>query len=332
MACSHKIAALLLALIAGASSARAEDKVTFAVAFKGLSIAPVFVAYDSGAFKQHGIDADLAFLNGGPSEVAALLAGDAQFGIGANDAMLDLVKTAKVTCIYTYTNAYTQDLMVRNEIVEARKITRDLDWKERVRRLKGVTVGVIALGTTTDMAGRRLWEEAGLDYRQDMVIVRVGATPAQMAALKQGSIDAFLASAPARQMVEAQKLGSAVIQFGDVPSWADEPFEGILVRRDYLAGHSDIARRVVAAIVDAQRMILADPKQAAVALKKGTFADLDMAILESALTQMKSAFRLEKMTAERWNQLRDSRALVNGALSGITIKEGEDWTNQFYPQ
>jgi ABC-type nitrate/sulfonate/bicarbonate transport system substrate-binding protein len=246
--------------------------------------------------------------------------------------MLDLVKTDKVTCIYTYTNSYTQDVIVRNEIIEKRNITRDLDWKERVRRLKGVTVGVIALGSTTDMAGRRLWNVAGLDYKQDMTIVRVGATPAQIAAMKQGSIDAFLASAPARQIVEAQKIGAGIIQFDDVPSWANEPFEGILARRDYLAEHSDIARRTVAAIADAQKMILADPKQAAAVLKKGTFSTLDLSILESALTQMKSAFRLEKMTAERWNLLRDSRALVNPALAKLEIREGEDWTNKFHPE
>jgi hypothetical protein len=55
-------------------------------------------------------------------------------------------------------------------------------------------------------------------------------------------------------------------------------------------------------------------------------------MLESALTQMKSAFRVEKMTAKRWQGLRDSRALVNPSLSGIEIKEGEDWTNEFHPQ
>lgn len=327
-----QVCGLLALMLGGGSGAWAMDKVTFAVAFKGLSISPVFLAYDSGAFKKHGIDADLAFLNGGPAEVAALLAGDAQFGIGANDAMLDLVKMEKVSCIYTYTNSYTQDVIVRRDIIEKQKISPAIDWKERVRRLKGATVGVIALSSTTDIAGRRLWNEAGLDYKQDMTIVRVGATAAQLTAMKQGSIDVFLASAPARQMAEAENIGAGIIEFGEVPSWADEPFEGILVRRDYLAKNREIARRVVAAIADAQNMILADPKKAAEVLKAGTFSSIDLTIMEKALTQMKSAFRLEKMSADRWNALRDSRALVNPALAELKIREGQDWTNDFYPQ
>jgi ABC-type nitrate/sulfonate/bicarbonate transport system substrate-binding protein len=322
----------VLASVFVGNHAWAQDKVTLAIAIKGLPLSPVFLAYDSGGLKKRGIEADMAFLAGGPPEIAALLAGDAQFGIGANDALLDLVKLNKVTCIYTFTNSYTQDVIVRNEFIAQRKITRDLDWRERVRRLKGATVGVIALGTTTDMAGRRLWKEAGMDPARDMTNVRVGALPAQIAALKQGSIDVFLASAPGRQIVEAQNIGAAVIQFGDVPSWADEPFEGILVRRDYLAAHPDVARRLVAAVAEAQKMIIENPKEAAAILKKGTFSNLDLSMLESALTQMKSAFRVEKMTAKRWQGLRDSRALVNPSLSGIEIKEGEDWTNEFHPQ
>ncbi len=315
-----------------ATQAWAQDKITLAIAIRGLPLAPVFLAHDSGGFKKHGIEADLAFLAGGPPEIAALLAGDAQFGIGANDALLDLVKTKRVTCIYTFTNSYTQDVIVRKEFLAQRKITRDLDWKERVQRMKGATVGVIALGTTTDMAGRRLWKEAGLDPATDMTNVRVGALPSQIAAMKQGSIDVFLASAPGRQIAEAQNIGTAIIQFGDVPSWADEPFEGILVRRDYLAANPDIARRLVAAVGEAQKMLIDDPKEAVSILKKGVFSNLDLPMLESALTQMRSAFRIEKMTSKRWEGLRNSRALVNPALSGIEIKEGEDWTNEFHPQ
>ena len=326
-----RIFSLLISMV-WASNAWPQDKITLAIAIRGLPLAPVFLAHDGGGLKKRGIDAELAFLAGGPPEIAALLAGDAQFGIGANDALLDLVKLNRVTCIYTFTNSYTQDVIVRKAFIEERKITRDLDWKERVRRLKGATVGVIALGTTTDMAGRRLWQEAGLDPARDMTNVRVGGLPAQIAALKQGSIDVFLASAPGRQIAEAQNIGSAIIQFGDVPSWTDEPFEGILVRRDYLAANPDIPRRLVAAVGEAQKLLLSDPKGGAAILKKGTFANLDLTMLEDALTQMKSAFRIEKMTVKRWQGLRDSRAIVNPALRGIEIREGEDWTNQFHPE
>jgi NitT/TauT family transport system substrate-binding protein len=322
----------LLASLLGASSASALDKVTLAVAIKGIPLAPVFLAHDSGVFKKHGIEADLAFVAGAPPEVAALLSGDAQFGIGSNDTLLDLIKTNRMVCIYSFTNSYTQDVLVRNQILEERKVTRDLDWQERVRRLKGTTVGVIALGTTTDIAGRRLWKDAGLDHTRDMTVVRVGGLPAQIAALKQGTIDVFLASAPARQIVEGQKIGSAIIHFGDVPAWANEPFEGILARRDYIADNPDVARRLIAGVAEAQKMILDNPKNAAAILKKGTFENLDLAMLEDALTQMRLAFRLEKLTSERWRMLRDSRATVNPALNSIEIRENIDWTNQFYPQ
>jgi ABC-type nitrate/sulfonate/bicarbonate transport system substrate-binding protein len=260
------------------------------------------------------------------------MSGDAQFGIGANDTLLDLIKTNRIVCIYSFTNSYTQDVLVRNQIIEERKITRDLDWRERVRRLKGASVGVIALGATTDVAGRRLWKDSGLDHTRDMTVVRVGDLPAQVAALKQGTIDVFLASAPARQIVERQKIGQAIIHFGDVPAWANEPFEGIIARRDYIAANPDIARRLVAAVADAQKMILDDPKSAAAILKKGTLSNLDLSVLEEALTQMRSAFRLEKLSSERWRVLRDSRATINTALNNIEIRENVDWTNQFYPE
>ena len=79
-------------------------------------------------------------------------------------------------------------------------------------------------------------------------------------------------------------------------------------------------------------MILDDPKAAAAVLKKGTLSNLDLSVLEEALTQMRSAFRLEKLSSERWRVLRDSRATINAALNNIEIRENVDWTNQFYPE
>jgi ABC-type nitrate/sulfonate/bicarbonate transport system substrate-binding protein len=319
-------------IFASLGSAFAMDKVTLVAPTKGMTMAPIFVAIDSGALKKQGIDLEVTVLSGGPPVIAALLAGNAQYATLANDALFELSHTGKVSCFYTFTNSYTQDFMVRKETLAARQVTRDLPWQERIRRLKGMTMGVLALGGAGDLAGRRLFLEAGLDFTKDMTIIRVGALSAQIASLKQGAIDGFITSSPAREIVEAGNFGEAIIRFGDIEAWREDPYEGLEALRDFLPSHQDLTRRLVAGIAEAQKMIQADPKAAADLLAKGSFSNIEVGLLESAMANTRDAFRMEKMTQARWKAAGDTRATVNPALAGIELKEGADWTNDYYPQ
>ena len=322
---------LAAGLASAAISASANDKVVVAASTKAVSFAPLYLAKDGGALEKRGVDLTITLLAGGTLPMAALLAGNAQFAALADDGLMELASTGKIICVYSYNNSFTQNLQVRNPFLEAHNVSMDVPWQERVRRMRGITMGVLALGGSSDLAGRWLWKEAGLDYTKDMTIVRVGALPALVASLKQGATDGFVLSSPAREIVESQGIGKAVVRFEEVKQWADEPFETIEVLRDYLGTNKDLISRVISAVAAAQKQIYDDPKTSAAILAKASFAGTDEAQLEEALKAMHTAFRQVKMSDARWKTAVAWHKSINPSLGGLELKDGTDWTNEFYP-
>jgi ABC-type nitrate/sulfonate/bicarbonate transport system substrate-binding protein len=327
------LAAAFSIIAAAATAAMAADRLTLTLPVKTVSFAPIFLAIDAGHFARRDIDMKVVVVRGGSPAIASLLAGDAQFISVADDELLKVAESDRIIRVHCFSNAFTQNLQVRGEILEARKITAELPVYERVRRLKGITFGVIAPGGSSDLAGRWLFRQAGLDPQADMKILRIGDMPALIAALKTGQIDAFVLSAPAGPIVEHQGIGKIAVRYDEIPQFADEPFLGIDTRRDYVAANRDLVRRVVEAVATAQSEIFHDPGAAAAKLKQDSFAQIDLPILEKSLVLMRSAYRAEKMTKERWDFVRAMRvALGNRDLADIEVKEGVHWTNDFFPR
>lgn len=323
-----------LAAIVGLShftaTSLAADKVTLSIPVKAVSFAPIFLALDSGGFRARNIDMNVVVLKGGTPVIASLLAGDAQFASLADDELLKVADAQKIIRVHAYSNSFTQNLQVRSAIVQQRHVTDSMSWKDRVKNLKGITVGVLQLGGASDIAGRWLWQQAGLDPKADMKIIRVGGLPALIAAMREENIDAFVLSPPAGQILEAQKTGKIVVKFNEVPEWADEPYLGIDSKRDFLANNKELVGRVVAAVAEAQAKIYADPESAAAVLAKGSFSSTKGGLLAQSLVMMRSAYRPEKMTQQRWKHISDMRVSLGiKDAAQIEMKEGIHWTNEF---
>ncbi|MGH7032439.1 MAG: ABC transporter substrate-binding protein [Stellaceae bacterium] len=328
-----RVLAGMLAWIAlsGIPAASAAEKLNMMIPTKALSLSPIMVAVDGDAFKKRGIDMTLTEVQGGTLPLTAMIAGDAQFASLADDGFMAMVGTGKLICVYVNANSFTQNLQVRNPFLESHHVTFDIPWQERVRRMKGITMGVLALGGSSDLAGRWLWHEAGLDYKTDMTIVRVGALPSLVASLKQGATDGFVLSSPAAEILQEQGIGKAAVRFDEVAQWKDEPFETLEVLRDYLPTHKDLVRRVVAAIAEGQQLIYDHPAEAAAILHKGSYSSLDEKLLASSLKSMHVAFRQEKLSAARWESAVAVHAASNPKVADVRFKEGVDWTNDYYP-
>ena len=320
-----------LAAAVWAMPAQAVEKLTIAVPVKTVSFAPLFLAIDGGHFKRRGIEMKVVVVRGGTPTLAALLAGDVQFISVADDELLKVAKSRRIIRVLAFTNSFTQNLQVRNGILAERKITMDLPVFERVRRLKGITIGVIIPGGSSDLTGRWLFQQAGLNPKTDMKVLRIGGLPALIAALKASKIDAFILSAPAGPIVEATKIGKITVRYDEIPQFVDEPFLGIDTLRVYLAANRGIVKRVVEAVAGAQKEIYKDTKAAAKILQKGSFGRMGLKIVERSLDIMRNAYRTEKMTEARWDFVKKMRVgLGRKEYADVEMKEGIHWTNEFH--
>jgi NitT/TauT family transport system substrate-binding protein len=329
----RRILGACLGLVLSAGVAVAQDKVVISAPTKTVSFAPIYLPVDTGGYKKRNLDVDIVVLTGGMPAISAVLGGNAQFTVVANDELLKLADSGKLIRVHNFVNSFTQNFQVRNQIIEERGISLQEPWRERIKKLKGIRVGVLGLGGSSDLSGRWLFKEAGLDPETDMKIIRIGAMPSLLASLKQGTADAFMLSAPAGPIIEAQGTGKMVVRWHEVEEWRNEAFLGIDTRRDYIAANRSVVKRMVEAIAEAQAQIHKNPVSAAAILAKGSFTGTEPNLLEASLVSMRESYRPRKMMVADWQLVQRTRlTLGSGEGANVMVKEGELFTNEFFPE
>jgi NitT/TauT family transport system substrate-binding protein len=136
--------------------------------------APTLVGIEKGMFKQNGLDAEMIPFKGGPDLLKGVLAGAADIGLtGATDPLVFRERGTTIRAVATILEKNHFTLTVTSQI-------------KKVEDLKGGTIGVTAVGSTTWVFARMLAKKMGWDPEKDVKIVGVGGIDAQAAALRRG--------------------------------------------------------------------------------------------------------------------------------------------------
>ena len=155
----------------------------------------------------------------------------------------------------------------------------------RLAALKGMIVGVSAVGGAQDRAVRWLAAQGGL-ARTDVQVAMVGGPPALQAALENKRIDAFMLSPPEGQIAEAAGYGRALIDLAaDFPALRSLPFLVLVARRPF--SPSVPLQQAVQALRDGAAAVQADPAATAGLIASKYFPRLPAAIVEQAVLAMK---------------------------------------------
>lgn len=195
----------------------------------------LWVTFEAGLFKKHGLDVDLSYINGGAQTSAALVSGSvdvAQFGggeaLGAAAGGADLVIVAQLAPVYPY------------HLFVAKGINTIAD-------LKGKKVGISNAGGSSDIATRDALKKNGLDPDKDVNIVAVGSHSNRTAALLSGQIDAGLDDPPEdAKLVDAGLTALIDLAGQKIPA----SNTGIIVQRSYLTANKAVVQAYVDAVVE----------------------------------------------------------------------------------
>ena len=151
------------------------------VAYASISprVAPLWAAQEQGFFKKNGIEAELIFVRGAPTLVAALTSGDMNIGYTGGTAVLGAsVAGIDLKILAVLTNRVTYDLVARPGIKTAEE-------------LRGKRFGVTSIGGTLWMGAVLGLEHLGIDTnRDDIRFLVIGDQVVIMQALEDGRIDA----------------------------------------------------------------------------------------------------------------------------------------------
>lgn len=216
--------------------------------------APTLVALAKGYFKQRGLDAEMIPFKGGPDLLKGVVAGGADLGLtGATDPLVFRERGTTIRAVATILEKNHFTLTVAPGIT-------------RVEALKGGTIGVTVVGSTTWVFARMLARKMGWDPEKDVRIVGIGGIDAQAAGLKRGEIQAALFG-DAGAVLETEGIGRILMRLDEVtPKWislvAYSTDELITARKDVL-------RRTLQAIFQGHRFCLDEPEESIRIAAKG---------------------------------------------------------------
>jgi NitT/TauT family transport system substrate-binding protein len=246
------LAACLAVVVAPPLAAETPTHLTLMVSGTAkLIYLPATLAQRLGYFRDEGLDVELLSQPAGVDAESELLTGSAQGVVGFYDHTVDLqAKGKEVRAIVVFSHVPGEAELVS---------TRLPATVEAMRDLRGHTLGVTGLGSSTSFLTRHLMAQQGLGPG-DYTMLPVGAERSFVNALRNGRIDAGMTTdPPASQLVrngEARVLlDLRTIESTRAALGGPYPAACLYVQTEWLEAHPDLATKLARAFVRTLRYL-----------------------------------------------------------------------------
>ena len=207
------------------------------------------VAWKIGAFKAEGLDVDIQNLSGGGDALKALIGGSADVVSGFYDHVIQMqARGEKVRAVVLQQRYPVLVLIVSPQAVKAGVKT--------VRDLKGKTIGVSALGSSTHFFVNHVLGQAGLKP-EDFSVMGVGVGTTAVAAFQSGKIDALSVLEPSLTMLQQSGRVGAILADTRTKAGSEAVFGGaypsatVYVKEAFLQKNPRTVQAVVNAMIRA---------------------------------------------------------------------------------
>src|SRR5215208_2306342 len=162
----------------------AQDKIRVGLSSVSATSGAMWVAEERGLFKKYGVDPEVIVIGGGASRVvSSLLAGEIQFSVGGGDSVIRAaLRGADPVLAVSPLKTGLQRLMVRSEI----KTPADL---------KGKKIGVTRFGSASHWVLQLFLRKWNM-RNDDIQILQLGSSPANLASLDSRAIDGAVLTLP----------------------------------------------------------------------------------------------------------------------------------------
>jgi NitT/TauT family transport system substrate-binding protein len=256
---------------ADAAAPKNAEKVRLIQGTDSLLYAPIYIAREQGYFAKQGLDVQVTSSTGGSAAFAAVLGGS---GDVASAAFENNVQSAQaghpLVAFAALMNRYSNELVMQKSTAQKLGVSASSPMDQKIKALKGLKIGITSAGSATDDTLRFMLKRVGLDPDRDVQITPLKQDSVALAAFEHGQVQAMLYPSPAPQ--EAIAKGSAVsllnLADGTVPGLDHYLFITLLASDKWINGHQDAAKKLAAAIGQAETLIKEHPDQASASLRK----------------------------------------------------------------
>lgn len=287
---------------------------------------PLHVAEENGYFEDEGVTLGERPRLGNGSRLAAALNSDSiDVAAGVATDVLNLAQTnPEVKATGTLVNEYYVDVIVSDGFDGP---DADAPLEERIRALEGKTIGITGPGSGTEALLIYLFDQVGLDAKNDATLVNLDASPsAAVGAMESGQVDALSFFQPTPQMAETSGAGEIYIspQRGDIPDMAGQFHGALFSTEEVLENKGDEVASFNAAIDSALTFIEENPEETSEILAEyleGTDEESRAALEELLPEQMPASTTI---TEEAFAPAMDFH-LTSGLVSEETSYEDVVW-------
>jgi NitT/TauT family transport system substrate-binding protein len=289
------------------SAAQVPAKITVGYATIGSSTLALWLAQDEKLFAKHGIDADLVFMPGSPTLIAAINSGALVVGFTGGTAILAAAAGGADFKVLAASHVRSNhDLVVKPEI-------------KRAEDLRGKRIGVTSIGGTGWMAAMLVFEQLGLNPDKDKLILSAfGEMRIISRALETGTIDAALVTGNFTS--QFKRAGYNILgELERVPMMGN----AVVVKQNFLQSQRDFLCNFLRAISEAQVFVLSPIKKPSVlrVLTK-RLSITDPAVAEDALQDLMK--RLDKKPIPSIQALRNIQRFLqtqNPKVGQVKLEE-----------
>jgi NitT/TauT family transport system substrate-binding protein len=250
---------------------QAAKKIKLTMPVVALSMTPVYVAKAKGYFAEEGLDVEMITTNGSGPDIKALIAGEVDFTFTPGDSvMLAYQEGKRVVIVMTGFRRLIINWAMHKDVARAKGIVEGTPLAQKLKALKGLTVGVTQAGALTAHLASFVIRKAGYVPQQDVNIIPIGSGPTWLAALENRKVDVALTATPVPETAISQGFAMMFLNNakGEDPSIPEFLMECLITRPDVIEKNPDLVRRMVRALTKGNKWALSNsPEQVAEALK-----------------------------------------------------------------
>jgi NitT/TauT family transport system substrate-binding protein len=263
--------ALLIGLIPVSAHSQAPRKVKMTLPVVALTTAPVYIAEAKGFFAQEGLSVDLNMTGGGGPDIKALIAGDVDFTYTASDqVILPWQEGKRLVIVMAAVPRAVINWAMHKDVAQAKGITEKSPLADKLKALRGLTIGSTQPGSLTANLAAYTLRKAGLVPQQDANVIAIGSGLTWLAALEQRKVDVALMSPPLPDTAVARGYAILLIDNarGEDPALAEFLQQVFVTRPDVIQKDPELVRKLVRALIRANQWALAaKPEEIADALQ-----------------------------------------------------------------
>lgn len=313
------------------AEAQTPKKVRMTIPVIAHSMTPVFLAQNKGFFAAEKLDVDVTSTNGGGPDIRALIAGDVDFSFTTGDNVILAHQEGKnLLIVMSAVHRLFINWAMHKDVAKAKGVTESMPLAQKIKALKGLTVGMTNPGALTAHLAAFVIRKAGYNPQQDVHIIPIGSGPTWLAALENHKVDVALTAPPVPETAISRGFAIMFINNtqGEDPSIPEFLMEDLIARPETVAKDPDMVRRMVRALTKANQWALkSTPEQVADALKP-SMKTINPDLLLSGVKSVLPALSPDGRTSERSVQITQD-VLEQAGILKKRVPYSEIVTNEF---